>query len=76
MADTLERAVRAYVAEGAGIPVPRGGPGRRATPFCVIPGNDTGGRPRDTYASLLLLTDVPNGYPVGDSWPMALARPN
>ena len=51
--DTLEREVRAYVAEGSGI-----------SSSNVIPGNDKGPRPGVVYASLLLRTDRQLGLPI------------
>ena len=49
----LERAVRWFVAEGCGLAMNR-----------VTQGNAQGPRPKDPYASLLLMTDLRRGYPV------------
>ena len=48
----LARAVRAYVATGSGL-----------APALVIPGNDKGPRPKEPYASLLLVDDGRRGFP-------------
>ena len=46
----LERAIRAYVAKGSGL--------ERA---CVIPGNQSGPVPKTAFATVLLITGVPDG---------------
>ena len=49
----FERTIRAFVADGS-----------RLDPSLVIPGNDAGKRPKDAYASLLLIDDDRLAYPV------------
>ena len=51
--DDLERTVRAFVAQGSGLARMR-----------VIPGNDDGPRPKDPYASLLLIDDARRAAPI------------
>ena len=51
--DDLERNVRSFVAAGSGL----------ATDH-VIPGNDDGPRPKEPYASLLLIDDDRLAYPI------------
>ena len=51
--DDLERTLRSFVAAGSGL----------ATDH-VIPGNDKGPRPKEPYASLLLIGDDRLAYPV------------
>ena len=53
MSQALERAVRAYVAEGSDLDT-----------HVVIPGNSRGTRPLDPYASVLLINDIRNSYPI------------
>ena len=53
MSQALARSVRIFVAEGSGLPTER-----------VIPGNDKGPRPKDPYASVLLIDDKRRGYPI------------
>ena len=53
MGQALERAVRWFVAEGTGLATNR-----------VIAGNAQGQRPKEPYASLLLIRDARRGYPI------------
>ena len=50
---TLERCARWFVAEGSGLDMNR-----------VIEGNSPGARPKDGYASLLLIDDQRKSYPI------------
>ena len=49
----FDRALRAFVAAGSGL-----------DDAVVIPGNSTGPRPTAEYASLLMIRDLRNGYPI------------
>ena len=53
MSQALERAVRAYVAEGSTL-----------DPHVVIPGNSKGQRPIKPYSSVLLINDIRKSYPI------------
>ena len=54
MSQVLERAVRAYVAEGS----------KDLDSHIVIPGNSKGPRPTMPYASVLLINDIRKSYPI------------